>query len=182
MRRIQTNIAVVLLLLSLACNIWLLRENRQLLAVWGKEEQAALQVHVTGAVAIPGVYNLDRGCRVTDALTAAGGALENALLASLNLAKPLFDGEQVHVAQALPASSPIAENPFATSGLTTQLVNLNTATIAELQTLPGIGPAKAQAIIDYRQQNGAFARIEDITRVSGIGDKTFAKLKHLIVV
>mgnify|MGYP000922274357 CR=1 FL=1 len=174
-----------LLLLSLGCNIWLLRENRQLLAAWQPAAEVPLQVHVSGAVAKPGVYTLEKGCRIADALQAAGGALPNAVLGGLNLAKPLFDGEQIQVAQTLQPQEGSAASTtlnFLQPAAATQLINLNTATAAELETLPGIGPVKAQAIIDYRQQNGAFSRIEDLTKVSGIGSKTFEKLKHLITI
>lgn len=184
-QRLPLVVCCGLLLLSLGCNLWLLRENRQLLAVWQPAAEASLQVHITGAVANPGIYTLEKGCRVADALRSAGGTLPDALLGGLNLAKPLFDGEQIHVAPALQ----LASDPTASTGLDllqpvaqTQLVNLNTATASELETLPGIGRVKAQAIISYRQQHGAFARIEDLTKVSGIGPKTFEKLKHLITV
>ena len=183
-QRLSLVICCSLLLLSLGVNVWLLRENRQLLATWQSPESKELQVHITGAVAHPGVYSLISGARVEDALTSAGGALQGALLTGLNLAKPVFDGEQIHVAAPLPEPiEPTASaNPFQTESSTSQLVNLNMATAAELETLPGIGPVKAQAIVDYRQQHGAFARIDDLTKVSGIGAKTFEKLKHLITV
>lgn len=183
-QRLSLVISCSLLLLSLGANVWLLRENRQLLATWQPSELTELQVHVTGAVARPGVYTLSKGARVDDALVSAGGALPDALLGGLNLAKPLFDGEQIHVMQALPAASepPSSSDPFQAATTASELVNLNTATAAQLQTLPGIGPVKAQAILDYRQQHGAFARIEDLTKVSGIGARTFDKLKHLITV
>ncbi len=181
-QRLSLVICCVVLLLSLGVNVWLLRENRQLLAAWQPVDQASLQVHVTGAVASPGVYTLAKGARIDDALAMAGGTLPEALLQGLNLAKPVFDGEQVHVAQAMPALGTDSNtNPFQ-AAQTTGLININTASAAELETLPGIGPVKAQAIIDYRQQNGAFARTEDLTKVSGIGPKTFDKLKHLITV
>lgn len=177
-QRLSLIICCVLLLLSLTINVWLLRENRQLLANWRPVDQRELQIHVSGAVIRPGVYRLQQGARVADALESAGGCLPDALVASLNLAKPLFDGEQINVAQAAPLTT-AADSPGSSNE---SQINLNTATVAELQTLPGIGPAKAQAIVDYRQQHGAFARIEDITKVSGIGAKTFESLKHLITV
>ncbi|NLW17198.1 MAG: ComEA family DNA-binding protein [Firmicutes bacterium] len=177
-QRLPLVVCCSLLLLSLTANVWLLRENRQLLSSWQPMEQTELRVHVTGAVLRPGVYTLAKGARVDDALDMAGGVLPDALIQGLNLAKPLFDGEQIHVAQAAPSSS---DSTSADIPATT-LININTATAAELETLPGIGPVKAQAIVEYRQQNGAFARIEDLTKVSGIGPKTFERLKHLITV
>ncbi len=177
-QRLSLVICCSLLCLSLGANIWLLRENRQLLASWQPSDPAELQVHVTGAVLRPGVYTLAKGARVGDAITSAGGALPDALLHGINLAKPLFDGEQIHVAQAALSDS-TSKNEAESAA---KLININTASAAELETLPGIGPVKAQAIIEYRQQHGAFARIEDLTKVSGIGAKTFEGLKHLITV
>lgn len=174
----------LLLLLSLSCNIWLLIENRRLVASWQPMDGTSLQVHVIGAVAKPGVYALARDSRVADALQAAGGTLPQALLHNLNLAKPLFDGEQILVLEKPEATDSAEEGVVAAELAAGQptLININTATAAELEQLPGIGPVKAQAIVAWRQQNGAFARIEDLTKVSGIGEKTFAKLKALITV
>lgn len=178
-RRWPLIILCCLFFISLGCNIWLLKENRQLLASWQPANERVLQVHVTGAVARPGVYSVDVGARVADALNLAGGTLPEAWLGNLNLAKPLFDGEQVYIAFA---PSQDGNDDVLPAHTAKPLVNLNTASAVELQTLPGIGPAKAQAIINYRQQHGAFARIEDLMKVSGIGEKTFAQLKDLITV
>jgi competence protein ComEA len=146
---------------------------------------APLVVHVTGAVAQPGVYQLTASSRVQDAIQAAGGLLPEADAQALNLAAFLQDGEQISipaVQPTLPASEPpsrAAPLPTAQAG---KLININTATQTELESLPGIGPALAQQIIAYRKVHGPFATIEDIIDVPGIGPKTFEKIKDLITV
>ncbi len=144
-----------------------------------------LSVYVSGAVARPGVYSLPQGSRVLDAIRAAGEALPDADLESLNLAAPLEDGVQVEMpiigaaetSQATPGAS-----RFAPGGATGGLVNINTAAQEELEGLPGIGPTLAQRIIDYRQANGPFASIEAIQDVEGIGPGIFEEIKELITV
>lgn len=185
--RYGTRILALCLALSLVANVWMLMENRRLLSEWAPPEQSLLQVHVLGAVASPGIYSLPSGSRIADALATAGGTLPHAVLGELNLAKPLFDGEQVLVADAAPA--PVAEEPkpataasFPAASDQPSLINVNTATAAQLESLPYIGPSKAAAIIAYRQQHGAFARVEDLLKVPGIGEATLAKFKHLVTV
>lgn len=146
-------------------------------------------VHVVGAVMRPGVYSLAAGARVVDAVETAGGGLGNAALAALNLARILSDGEQVYV----PTGEEVAAGtvgPSAATGTKSGTggaqarsggaVNLNTATAADLDTLPGVGPATAQKIVDDREANGPFATPEDLMRVSGIGAKKFDALKDLV--
>lgn len=144
-------------------------------------------VHVAGAVFAPGVYRLPVGSRVTDAVSAAGGGLSTASLDSLNLARILADGEQVYVqtveeaaAGATPTSGAGASTASAgaQSGAT---VNINQASAAELENLPGIGPATAQKIVDDRTANGPFVAPEDLMRVSGIGEKKFESLRDYVV-
>lgn len=154
------------------------------------QKPPAVVVHVDGMVANPGVYRLvGESLRVQDAVTAAGGLAEGADTSMLNLAATVSDGEKVYV----PAVG--EENP-ATGGTATSsagavsgggsvatsngIVNINTATAAELMTLPGIGEATAAEIVRDRETNGAFASVEDLMRVSGIGEKKFAKLKDKI--
>lgn len=148
--------------------------------------RAEVIVHVAGAVARPGVYSMPGGSRVGDAVAKAGGPLRKAVLDGLNLARPLTDGEQVVVpdraAAAAAAGAPAAPaTPGSPAGAApTATVNLNTATLADLETLPGIGPVLAQAIIDYRDSVGGFKEVGELRDVSGIGEKTFQALAPLV--
>lgn len=142
-----------------------------------EEEPLTLVVHVDGMVGAPGVYELAEGARVGDAVTAAGGLAEGADTSSLNLAAPLSDGEKVHV-PAEGEATPAAPADSASGGL----VNLNTASVEQLDELPGVGEATARAIIEDREANGPFTTPEDLMRVSGIGEKKFAKLEGMICV
>jgi len=139
---------------------------------------AMLVVHVSGAVNRPNVYNLAAGSRAIAALEAAGGPLADADLAALNLARVLTDGEQLHIPRrGEVGSATVAPGPQTPNNTR---ININTASQNELETLPGIGPTRALAIIAYRRQHGAFATPEDLMKVSGIGTKTFEGLKELI--
>ena len=135
-------------------------------------------VHVDGAVAAPGVYELPAGSRANDAVAAAGGLVEGADTSALNLASVLTDGEKIDVPLEGEANATIA--PAVPS--VGSPVNLNTATAAELDELPGIGEATAAAIIEDREQNGPFASPEDLMRVSGIGEKKYERLEGLVCV
>ncbi|WP_281653886.1 helix-hairpin-helix domain-containing protein [Eggerthella sinensis] len=150
---------------------------------------ARIAVHVGGAVAEPGVRELDEGARVRDAVDAAGGFAEGAARDALNLARVLVDGEQIVVPTldevAAAASGGAGESGTATlQGATTAggKVNLNRATAAELDALPGVGPSTAEKIVADREANGPFGTVEDLKRVSGIGDKKFADLADLVCV
>lgn len=138
-----------------------------------------IQVHVGGEVAKPGLYKLEDGARVNDAIEVAGGFTENADKDSLNLAKVLEDGEQIMIPSKGGGSSEAGSSASQTNN---GKVNINTADLTTLQTLNGVGPATAQKIIDYRTANGKFKTIEDLKKVSGIGEKTFAKFKDQICV
>jgi competence protein ComEA len=135
-----------------------------------------LQAHLTGAVANPGLYTLPPGSRVNDLLSAAGGSLPEADLASVNLARPLRDGEQVHV----PLRGETAQASASAPG--GQRVNINTAGLEELTSLPGIGQVRAQAIVDYRFKNGPFSRTDELMNLPGIGSATYQGLKDLVTV
>ncbi|WP_455136289.1 ComEA family DNA-binding protein [Thermophilibacter sp.] len=150
------------------------------------EDEAArtLLVHVDGAVAAPGVYELPGGARANDAVAAAGGLAEDADTTSLNLAAPLSDGEKLHVPrEGEEAAAPAASDAGASGqGAQTGLVNLNSATVEELDTLPGVGESTARAIVEDREANGPFTAPEDLMRVSGIGEKKFERIRGLVCV
>ena len=143
-------------------------------------------VHVLGAVARPGVYELPAGSRTVDAITAAGGADDDADFTAVNLARPIVDGEQLYLPRIGETPPPFAAPPAAESGgsgpSAAGLINLNTATIAELDTLPRIGPALAQRILDYRDANGGFSSIEELGDVPGIGEATLDGLRDRVTV
>jgi len=140
-----------------------------------------LLVHVVGAVRDPGVVELAPGSRVTDAVEAAGGVTRRAAVASINLARPVLDGEQVVVLRrgdpgslVAPAPSVGAASPGGAvpggSGPLVGPVDLNSATLEQLDALPGIGPVLAQRILDWRTTNGRFSTVEELGEVSGIGE------------
>lgn len=147
---------------------------------------AVVLVDVAGWVRRPGVYEFDAGARVIDAVEAAGGARPGAELQVLNLAAPLVDGTQVFVpkqGQVPPGGTAAGGVPGAAPGASSDgLVNVNTATADQLDTLPGIGEVLAQAIIDHRTENGPFTSVDQIVDVSGIGDATLEKLRPLVTV
>ncbi len=164
------------------------RESEEADASAGTEESDPAEqnifVYVCGAVKEPGVYELPSGSRVIAAIEAAGGLTEEASLTALNQARLLSDGEQITVlteeeAEALPAS----EGTSADAGTHSDgLVNINLAGLSELMTLPGIGEVKAAAVIAYREENGPFARPEDICSVDGIKEKLYSRISTLITV
>jgi competence protein ComEA len=148
---------------------------------------APIQVYVVGAVARPGVYALAADSRCEAAVQRAGGFTELADVERINLAEPLRDGQQVYVPSRgtpvleLPTPSTRSGAPVAALG-GQGLVNINTATLAELDTLPGIGPVLGQRIIDYREAHGPFRSPADIMRVSGIGEAYYERIKTQITV
>ncbi|HHW28336.1 MAG TPA: ComEA family DNA-binding protein [Syntrophomonadaceae bacterium] len=145
-------------------------------------ETKELGVHVAGAVKKPGVYYLFLGSRVEDALRLAE-PLAEADLNTLNLARKLADGEKIYVPKEGEAPEQAMNGAVLTEqGSTGQKININTATAAELDTLPGIGPAIAQRIIDYRTEHGPFRTIADLQKVSGIGERRYEQLKDLVTI
>ena len=128
----------------------------------------SLYVHVSGAVNAPGLYVLHPDARVVDAVTAAGGFAEDAEASGVNLARPVSDGEQLIVPRVGVSSD--------------GRVNLNTADEAALDTLPGVGPAIAGRIIEWREANGRFASVDDLLSVSGIGPKMLESIRDLVTV
>jgi competence protein ComEA len=137
-------------------------------------------VDVTGKVRHPGIVVLDTGARVVDALEAAGGERSGVDLASLNLARVLVDGEQIVV--GAPQPPPVAPSGPVASGVPTALVNLNTATQAELETLPDVGPVTALAILAWRDEHGGYTSVDELLEVDGIGEATLGKLTPYVTV
>ncbi|MGY1551801.1 helix-hairpin-helix domain-containing protein [Microbacterium sp. A588] len=183
--KLSIGAAVVLglVVLSAAVGLGIMRGQTQPVQtvqteVAGGEESAVggeIYVHVLGQVENPGLYLLDVDARVVDALSAAGGTLDDADLQAVNLARPLSDGEQLLV--------PVIGEPVDTGGAAQHsdgLVNLNSADQAALEALPRIGPALAQRIIEWREKNGRFQAVEDLLAVSGIGEKLLAGLQDLV--
>lgn len=146
------------------------------------EEPLVLMADIKGAVNQPGVYEIQEGTRVIDLVEQAGGLTADSDASTINFAMRLTDemtiyipkkGESVEQVTQIAKGQPVSQNTT---------VNLNSADASELETLPGIGPSKSKAIIEYRETNGAFKSIDDLKSISGIGDKTFEKLKDLISV
>jgi len=139
---------------------------------------ALIRVHVTGAVTNPGVYTLPESARVETAIEAAGGLSGNAEAQSLNLAAILTDGQRLFIPEILEVTLTAGERSV--TSITSMLININTAGFSELDSLPGIGEVKAQAILDYRQKNGLFTALEDLLKVDGINQSLFEKIQGLI--
>jgi competence protein ComEA len=138
-------------------------------------------ISVVGKVARPGLVRVPDGARVADALEAAGGALPGTDLVALNLARRVSDGEQLLVGVAPPpGQAAVGAAPPAGEPGDVALVDLNTATLEQLDTLPGVGPVTAQRILDWRTANGRFTSIDQLREVSGIGETRFSRLKDLV--
>ncbi len=159
----------------------------------GSTEPAELIVHAAGAVARPGLYRLPAGARVDDLVDAAGGLAPDADGDRLNLAAPLVDGSRVFVPRVgepdvpvpvVPGPGPASDGGGTPSATTAPgpPVDLNTATLDELDTLPGVGPTTAQAILDYRAENGPFRSVDDLLDVRGIGDAKLEALRDRVTV
>ncbi|HTS72585.1 MAG TPA: helix-hairpin-helix domain-containing protein [Gaiellaceae bacterium] len=142
---------------------------------------ARVVVDVVGAVRQPGLYRLPQGSRIADAVARAGGATGKAELAQVNLAAPLADGEQVVVPKRGAAGATIAPTAAGAGSGPAAPVQLSTATLEQLETLPGIGPVMAQKILDYRTKHGAFSSVDELDAVSGIGPKRLDQLRDLVV-
>ena len=143
----------------------------------------AVVVDVAGAVRRPGVYRLEAGARVDDAVRRAGGPTRRADLASVNLAAKLEDGRQVLVPVRAPPGGRATTAAGGAAGAAAapgQPVNLNTATLEQLDTLTGVGPATAQKILDYREQHGGFSSVDELDHVPGIGPGRLAALRDLV--
>jgi competence protein ComEA len=138
--------------------------------------QPRLVVDVVGAVRRPGLYRLAAGARVADALTHAGGPTPKADLEQVNLAAPVADGQQIVVPRRVPSSAPPAAGAEPAQ---TGPVHLNTATLEQLDSLPGVGPVTAQKILDYRTQHGGFRSVDELDAISGIGPARLDQLRGL---
>ncbi|HWK19941.1 MAG TPA: helix-hairpin-helix domain-containing protein [Microbacteriaceae bacterium] len=143
-----------------------------------EEDVLTVVVHVLGAVGAPGLYRLREGARVVDGIAAAGGFTAEAARGALNLARVLGDAEQLVV----PLIGEVPEAAAAPGIASDGRVNLNTADQAALESLPRVGPAMAQRIIDWRERNGAFQTPEDLLQVTGIGEKTLEAMRELVSV
>jgi competence protein ComEA len=148
----------------------------------GRADGGRVTVHVAGAVRRPGLYRLQAGARIDDALRRAGGPRPRADLAAVNLAAKLEDGRQVLVPERGAAPAATSAPAGATAAAPAQPVNLNTATLEQLDTLDGVGPGIAKRILDYRQQHGGFKRVDELGEVPGIGAKRLATLTPLVTV
>lgn len=166
------------------------KNNDDLLNI--ENQYQKIYVHIIGEIKYPGVYEMEAGDRVFQLVEKAGGVTENADISSINLSKKLVDGEKITifakktsvVTGNLSSSGDLNNSSFSTNTSTnsSNLININTASQKELEELPGIGPTLSQRIIEYREKNGYFQTIEDIKKVSGIGDKKFEAIKDLITV
>ncbi|MEJ5252518.1 MAG: helix-hairpin-helix domain-containing protein [Armatimonadota bacterium] len=154
-------------------------------------EKSEIVVHVAGAVKKPGVVRVPRGSRVDDAVMAAGGFSSQADPDSVNLAQPLEDGVQVYVPRKgesvvvegrVGAVEPTPAPARARSEGSTGRININTATAEQLESLPGIGPVTARAIVEYRRQNGGFHSVEELLEVRGIGEKRLEQIRSFVMV
>jgi competence protein ComEA len=142
---------------------------------------ARVVVDVVGAVRRPGLYRLEHGSRIADAVARAGGATRKADLSQVNLAAPLADGEQVVVPRrGVPVTGGGAGAGGAGGSASTGPVHLSTATLDQLDSLPGIGPVTAQKILDYRAKHGAFASVDELDAVPGIGPSRMDQLRDLV--
>lgn len=167
-----------------------------------KEEKTSenkIIIYITGAIKKEGVYELKENSRISDAIEIAGGLTENANIESINLAYTLEDGVKIHIPTKEESKNSqettyinkntegiettnIEKSNSNSANTTKEKVNINTATQAQLETLPGIGPSTAQKIITYRKENGKYKTIEEIKKVSGIGESKYSKIKELIKV
>lgn len=145
-------------------------------------EPEPIYIYVCGAVALPGVYVMETGSRICDLFQEAGGLTEEAAADYWNQARLLTDGEMIYVPTREEAVERVPEDWTAAGSQEEQKININTASVEELMTLPGIGEAKALAILAYRKENGKFSSIEELKEISGIKDGVFDKIKDYIVV
>lgn len=157
-----------------------------------QSEETIIYIDIKGAVNRPGLYQLSEGSRMIDAIEAAGGLTIEADDRTINLAEKLFDQQKIIVYTESEVEEQLTQGDrdnlldrdyhLSSPSVASQKININIATVEELQTLPNIGPKKAQAIIEYRQTNGSFQSTDQIKEIKGIGEKTYEELVHLISV
>ena len=168
-------------------------ENSKITQETNKNEEELIVIHITGSVKTPGIVKLKEGSRIEDAIQAAGGLTEDADISKVNLAYILEDGTKLKIPSSVDIEGLENEDVLSKNSgegilendeenKTTSTININRATQADLESLPGIGPSLASKIISYREQNGKFAKQEDIKNVSGIGDSKYQKIKDYIYV
>ena len=147
------------------------------------KDKETLWIYVCGAVNPPGVYELPAGSRVYHAVQAAGGMLANAESRAVNQAEELSDGQQITIPTVEETQEGIPSEESAQTGISADgKININTASLEELCTLTGIGETRAQAIMEYREQNGGFHSIEELMNIDGIKEKIFEKLRGEVTV
>lgn len=182
----RSNLAALLVVLVTVAGFVLLQVPRrpalQVLAPSIPAAPPTIKVHVTGAVASPGVYQLPADARLEDALKAAGGPVGAEDGVPMNLAAPLRDGQQVVVPQAGALPPPASQSSSTASQSRPAKINLNRASRSELEALPGIGPVTAQKILDHRDRNGGFASVEELKIAKLVTASTFEKLADLVEV
>lgn len=144
--------------------------------------QKIIMADIKGAVKTPGVYKAEEGERVIDLIDKAGGLTSDADASKVNFSMRIADEMVIYIPKIGEEAEGFSGNSTIATGGESPLININSADSSELETLPGIGPAKSAAIIEYREKNGPFKTIEDLKNISGIGEKTFEKLKNLITV
>lgn len=199
LEKYRLHIGIALILIMVGSGIFLFRSNKadsKLEIKEPKEEKTVskIQVDIEGAVKNPGVYELAEGSILEDLIKAAGGFTENVdqplVAQTVNRAQKLKDGDKFYIpilgdevsAQAARGGVTLDQDYGGVQGTQTGKININIASQSEIETLPGIGPVKASAIIAYRDSHNGFKSIEEIKNVKGIGDSTFEKIKDLIIV
>lgn len=176
----KTTIGIILvIIIGLGAGLIIYSTERSKDNLAASDEKIELNIDIEGAIKNPGVYTLKNGSLIQDAINAAGGLLEtadNELLAKeLNRAEPLKNNQKINIPFRPQPTPQVAGETSASK------ININTATIEQLNSLPGIGPVYAQRIIDYRKKK-SFSSVEEIMEIQGIGEKTFAKFKDLITI
>ena len=152
------------------------------------EEKEYIKIHITGQVKIPGIIELEYGARISDAIEKAGGLTEFASLKNVNLAYKLEDGQKLYIPTTEEDVESVlmenGENIIQNTNLSgkSKMININKANESELEEIPGVGPAMASKIVNYRKENGEFKTIEDLKNISGIGEKKFEAMREYISV